>query len=228
MEISLILTPRRYNPCWVFADPRSCLQSSLSLALALQFLTPNFSASFVTPLIYLWFGLPARLLPSGLSKVIFLHRRLSCICITCPAHLSLVFLIVVTWSASSYKRYSSLFCLDLHTASSHVGPYILLNIFLSKTPRHNSSTLLRTQVSAPYIRTGVINVFYIVTLCFLFIFLALSTFIIPKYLLLANAILNIFHTHFFPMMFVTPLFMLHNFHISFLVFLAVLYMLDLA
>jgi len=83
------LTPRCYNPCRVLADSRNCLQSSLSLALALQFLTPNFSASFVTPSVHLRFGLPARLLPSGLSKVIFLHGRLSCICITCPAHLRL-------------------------------------------------------------------------------------------------------------------------------------------
>jgi hypothetical protein len=31
-----------------------------------------------------------------LSKVIFLHGRLSCILTICPAHLSLVILIVVT------------------------------------------------------------------------------------------------------------------------------------
>jgi hypothetical protein len=45
--------------------------------LILQFLTPNLSASLITPAIHLRFGLPARLLPSGLSKVIFLHGRLS-------------------------------------------------------------------------------------------------------------------------------------------------------
>ena len=94
------LTRRRYNPCRVLADSRSHLQPSLSLVLALHFLTPNFSASFVTPTIHLRFGLPARLLPSCLSKVFFLHGRLSCIRITCPARLSLVILIVVTRSAS--------------------------------------------------------------------------------------------------------------------------------
>jgi len=52
------LTPRHYNPCRVLADSRSRLQSSLSLAL--QFLTPNFSASIVTPSFHLRFGLPAR------------------------------------------------------------------------------------------------------------------------------------------------------------------------
>jgi hypothetical protein len=45
----------------------------VSLALILQFLTPSFSASLITPSIHLRFGLPARLLPSGLSKVIFLR-----------------------------------------------------------------------------------------------------------------------------------------------------------
>ena len=152
------LTPRRYNPYRVLADSRSCLQSSLSLAVALQFLTPNFSASFVTPSIHLRFGLPARLLPTSLSKVMFLHGRLSCTHITCPAHLNLVILIVVTRSVSSYKRYSSSLYLDLHTAISQMGPQILLKIFFSKTPRRNSSTLLKTQVSAPNIRTGFVNV----------------------------------------------------------------------
>jgi len=85
----------------VLADSRSRIQSSLSLALALQFLTPKFFASFVTPSIHLRFGLPARLLPSGL------HGKLSCIRITFPAHLSLDILIVVTRSTPSYKRYSS-------------------------------------------------------------------------------------------------------------------------
>jgi hypothetical protein len=41
------------------------------------------------------FGLPTRLLPSGLSKVIFLLGGLSCIRTTCPAHRSLVILIDV-------------------------------------------------------------------------------------------------------------------------------------
>ena len=95
-EVTHSLTPRRYNLCRVLADSRSRLRSSLPLTLALQFLTPNFSASFVTPSIHLRFGLPVRLLPSGLSKVIFLYGRLSCIRITCPANHGLVILIVVT------------------------------------------------------------------------------------------------------------------------------------
>jgi hypothetical protein len=52
--------------------------------------------SLLHPSIHLRFGLPNRLLPSGLSKVIFLHGRLSCIRTICPAHLSLIILIDVT------------------------------------------------------------------------------------------------------------------------------------
>ena len=90
------LNPRRYNPCRVLADSRSRLQPSLSLALLFQFLTASLSASLITPSIHLRFALPTRFLPSGLSKVIFLHGRLSCIRTVCPAHLSLVILTVVT------------------------------------------------------------------------------------------------------------------------------------
>ena len=114
------LTPRRYNPCRVLADSRRRLQPSLRLALLLQFLTPNLSASLITPSRLQ--SLPARLLPSGLSKMIFLHGRLSCIRTTCPAHLNLAILIVVTRSVSSYRKYSSSVYLDLHVASSQMSP----------------------------------------------------------------------------------------------------------
>ena len=66
------LTPMHYNPCRVLANSRSRLQPSLFLALLFQFLTPSLSASLITPSFHLRFGLPTRLLPSSLSKVIFL------------------------------------------------------------------------------------------------------------------------------------------------------------
>jgi len=93
-DLTHSLTPKRYNPCRVLADSRSRLHPSLSLALLFQFLTPSLSAPLITPSIHLRFGLPTRLQPSGLSKVIFLHGRLSRIRTICPAHLSLVILIV--------------------------------------------------------------------------------------------------------------------------------------
>ena len=110
--------PRRYNPCRVLADSRNRLQPSQSLALILQFLTPSPSASLVTPSIHLRFGLSTRLLPSGLSKLILLHGKLSCIRTICPAHLSLVILTNVTKSVSAYRQYSSSLYLDLYVAPS--------------------------------------------------------------------------------------------------------------
>jgi len=116
------LTPRRYIPCRVLADSRSRLQPSLSLAFLFQFLTPSLSASLITPSIHLRFGLPTCLLPSSLSKVIFLHGRLSCIRTICPVRLSLVILTVVNKSVSSYRWYSSSLYLDLHISPSQIGP----------------------------------------------------------------------------------------------------------
>ena len=75
----------------------------LSLALLLQFLIPCLSSSLITPSIHLRFGLPTRFLPSGLSKVIYLHSRLSCVHTIYPTHLSLDILIAVTKSISSYR-----------------------------------------------------------------------------------------------------------------------------
>jgi len=50
-------------------------------------------------------GVPTHLLSSGLSKVIFLHGRVSCIRTICPAHLSLVILIFFlgSYRASSVR-----------------------------------------------------------------------------------------------------------------------------
>jgi hypothetical protein len=70
------------------------------------YLTRNLSASLITPSIHLRFGFPNCLLPSGLSKMIFLHGRLYCIRTICPAHLSQVILTVVTRSVLSYRQYS--------------------------------------------------------------------------------------------------------------------------
>jgi hypothetical protein len=110
------LTPRHYNPCRVLADSRSRLQPSLSLALLFQFLTPTLSASLITPSIHLRFGLPTRLLPSGLSKVIFLHGRSSCICTICSAQLSLVILTLqIFWQHNFYKLLTS----SIHANTPH-------------------------------------------------------------------------------------------------------------
>jgi hypothetical protein len=134
------------------ADSSNRLQPFLSLTLILQFLTPNLSASLVAPSVLVRFGLPTRLLPSGLSKVIFLHGRLSCIRTICPAHLSLVILIHVTKSVSSYKRYSSSLYLDLHVALSQKAPVSI----------HTNSMLFTSEeryIFSPYKTSVIITVF---------------------------------------------------------------------
>ena len=127
---------------------KSRLQPSLSLALILQFLTTSLSASLITLPIHLKFGLPTHLLPSGLSKVIFLHGRLSFIHTICPAHLNLIILIVVTKSVSSYRRYSSSFYL-ISILPLHRQVHRFFLIFFSQKlqgPRHWHTKLLGTNV----------------------------------------------------------------------------------
>jgi len=62
---------------------------------------------------------------------------------------------------SSLLNYSSSrFVLLFHSPSSYLGPYILLNIFLSKISRACSSFFVIVHVSAPYVTTGLISVLY--------------------------------------------------------------------
>ena len=55
---------------------------------------------------------------------------------------------------------SSRFVLLFHSPFSYLGPYILLNIFLSKISRACSSFLVIVHVAAPYASVGLIGVLY--------------------------------------------------------------------
>ena len=57
-----------------------------------------------------------------------------------------------------FLLYSTL--LVLHSPSSYLGPYILLNIFLSIISRACSSFFVIVHVSAPYVTAGLINVLH--------------------------------------------------------------------
>jgi len=59
---------------------------------------------------------------------------------------------------------SSRFFLLFHSPSSYLGPYILLNIFLSKISRACSSFFVIVHVSAPHATVGLINVLYYIIL----------------------------------------------------------------
>ena len=84
------------SPFWAKAYFRSFCQLSLFLAAFLQFLSPNFLASSITPSSHLSFGLPLCLLPSTTATRTLLVALCSTIPITCPAHLNWLILMYVT------------------------------------------------------------------------------------------------------------------------------------
>ena len=139
---------------------RSFSQLSLFLAAFLQFLSPNFLPSSITPSSHLSFTLPPCLLPSTTATRTLPVGFCSSIPITCPAHFNRLILMYVTISLYLYNVYNSLLCFILHSALSFVGPKIALKIFLSKTPKIASSDFDSTHVSEPYASTGLIKVLY--------------------------------------------------------------------
>ena len=98
----------RHNPFWAKVFFGSFCQLSLFLAAFLQFLSPNFLASSVTPSSHLSFGLPLCLLPSTTATRTLLVWLCSSIPITCPAHFNRLILMYVTISLSLYNVYNSL------------------------------------------------------------------------------------------------------------------------
>ena len=144
------------SPFWTKAFFRSFCQLSLFLAAFLQFLSPNFLASSVTPSSHRNFGLPLWLLPSTTATRTLLVGLYSSIRITCPAHFNRWILMYVTISISLCNVYNSLLYFILHSPLSFVGPKMAVKIFLSKTPKMASSDFVNTHVSEPYASTSLI------------------------------------------------------------------------
>lgn len=115
---------------WTLASLRTFLPTFLSLATVHQCFIPSFFISSSTPPIHLSLGFSILLFPSGLQSIIVLRISSQFIFCTCPAYLSLD---ILTDSTMSGDLYSSLLHLILHFPLSVIGPYIFLNIFLSKT-----------------------------------------------------------------------------------------------
>ena len=77
-----------------------------------------------------------------------------------PANLSFAPLSILLYFLLYSTLPSSRFVLLFHSPFSYLGPYILLNIFLSKISSACSSFFVIVHVSAPYATVGLISVLY--------------------------------------------------------------------
>jgi hypothetical protein len=130
---------------WALAFFRSFLHSSLFIDNLLQFLSPRSSASWSTLSLHLIFGLPIPLFPSGLAINTLSVIQSSLIRITCPAQGSLLILIYLVRSDSSYNLYNSKLYLLLDWPFSCTAPKMHLRIFLSYIPRDLSSAFVNVR-----------------------------------------------------------------------------------
>ena len=143
----------RYSPLWALACRTIPLHFSLSITNSLHHLTPSTWRSLSTSL-HPFLGLPLRLAPSSSWVKILLGILSSSILSSCPSQLILCPFIHFTIFFPLLNSSSSRFVLRFHSPSSYLGPYILLNIFLSKISGACSSFFVIVHVSAPYVTTG--------------------------------------------------------------------------
>jgi len=145
----------------------------LSVTSFLQLLTPSTWRSLSTSSLHPFLGLPLRFLPSSSSVKIFLGILSSSILSRWPSQL-------ILWPCTHFTIFSPLlissscrFVLLFHSPSSYLGPYILLNIFLSKINRICSSFVI-VHVSIGIRHTGYADCLLAVSGCSILIPLASS------------------------------------------------------
>ena len=151
-----------YSPLWALACRTMSFHFFLSATNSLHLLTPSTWSSLYTSSFYPFLGLPLLLIPSSSWAKFFLGILSSSILCRWPNQLILCpfihFTIFSPLLISSSYRFVRLF----HSLFSYLGPYILLNIFLSKISRTCSSFFVNVHASAPYDTTGLISVLYII------------------------------------------------------------------
>ena len=125
----------RYSPLWALACRKIPLHLSLSITLSLNLLTPYTWRSLSTSSLHLFLGLPLRLVPPTSWVKTFLGILSSSILSRWSSQLILCPFIHFTIFSPLFNSSSSQFVLIFHSPSSYLGPYILLNIFLSKISR---------------------------------------------------------------------------------------------
>ena len=143
-----------------------------SVLSLLSFLHPLISIVWISSSassIHLFLDLPQILVPIGVHSNIVLGILPPSIRITCPSQAILLHFINRTMSAFPMCSFSSWFFLILQISfSSHTGPKIFVNIFLSNILNRCSFRLVNVQVSHPYVTAGLIKVVYIFSVELLF------------------------------------------------------------
>jgi len=132
----------------------------LSATNSLHLLTPSTWRSHSTSSFHPFLGLPLLLVPSSFWVNIFLGILSSSIQSRWPNQLILCPFILFTIFSPLLISSSSRFVRLLRSPFSYLGPYILLNIFLSKTSRACSSFFVNVHASAPYDTIDLISVLY--------------------------------------------------------------------
>jgi len=150
----------RQSPLRALACQTIPLHFSPSFTNSLHLLTPSTWRSLSTSSLHLFLGLPLRLVPSSSSVKILLGIQSSSILSRWPSQLILCPFIHFTIFFPLLNYSSSRFVLLFHSPASYLGPYILLNIFLSKISRTCSSFFVIAYVSTPYVTAGLISVLY--------------------------------------------------------------------
>ena len=132
----------------------------LSATNSLHLLTPSTWRSLSTSSFHLFLGLPHLLVPSSSWVKTFLGIVSSSILSRWPNQIILCPFIHFTIFSPLLISSSSRFVRLFHPSFSYLGPYILLNIFLSKINRECSSFFVNVRSSTPYDTTGLIIVLY--------------------------------------------------------------------
>jgi len=132
----------------------------LSATNSLHLLTPSNWRSLSTSSFHLFLVLPLLLDPSSSWVKIFLGILSFSTLSRWPNQLILCPFIHFTIFSPLLMSSSSLFFRIFHSLFSYLGPYIILNIFLSKISRACSYFFVNVHASAPYDTTGLIGVLY--------------------------------------------------------------------
>ena len=153
---------RRYNFKEVLAFSTNSFHLGRFLMQSFQLVILMFATSLFTSSSHLYLGLPFDLVDMGVHSYTFFTMLSSGIRCACPNQANLCALMWFMIFLFPSSLFSSSFDLILHVLSfSLVGPYILLNTFLSETCSFSFVFSFNTHVSQAYVTTGLTSAWYI-------------------------------------------------------------------